>query len=83
MISLPLAPPPVPETMVITAYMSLERTIQNMKLNLFPLGFSLFSAVSMLTWEIPRTEDPGRLQSLGATKSWRWLRQISSRTGIP
>ena len=83
MMSFPLAPPLVPETTEITAYMSLERTIQNMKLNLFPLGFSLFSAVSILTWEIPRTEEPGRLQSLGATKSWRWLRQISSHTGIP
>ena len=25
---------------------------------------------STLAWEIPRTEEPGRLQSLGASKSW-------------
>ena len=35
---------------------------------LFPLGFSLFSAVSILTWEMPWTEEPGRLPSLGATE---------------
>lgn len=62
---LPLAPPLLPETTAITPYMSLERTIQNMKLSLFPLGFSLFSALSSLTREIPWTEERGRLQSLG------------------
>ena len=25
---------------------------------------------SILAWEIPPTEDPGRLQSMGSQKSW-------------
>ena len=27
----------------------------------------------ILTWRIPRTEEPGRLQSMGVTKSQTWL----------
>ena len=29
---------------------------------------------SILAWEIPRTEEPGGLQSTGSQKSWTWLR---------
>ena len=30
---------------------------------------------SILAWEIPQTEDPGRLQSIGLQKSqiWQWM----------
>ena len=28
---------------------------------------------SILAWRIPRTEEPGRLQSMGVTKSWMQL----------
>ena len=28
---------------------------------------------SILAWEIPRTEEPGGLQSLESQKSWMWL----------
>ena len=28
---------------------------------------------SILAWEIPWTEDPGRLQSIGLQKNWTWL----------
>ena len=28
----------------------------------------------ILAWEIPWTEDPGRLQSVESQKSWTWLR---------
>ena len=28
---------------------------------------------SILAWEIPWTEEPGGLQSMGLQKSWAWL----------
>ena len=28
---------------------------------------------SILVWEIPWTQEPGGLQSLGLQKSWTWL----------
>ena len=28
---------------------------------------------SLLAWEIPRTEEPGKLYSFGLQKSWTWL----------
>ena len=28
---------------------------------------------TILAWEIPRTEKPGGLQSMGSQKSWTWL----------
>ena len=28
---------------------------------------------SILVWEIPWTQEPGRLQSMGLQKSWTWL----------
>ena len=32
---------------------------------------------STLAWKIPRTEEPGRLQSMGVTKSRTWLRDFT------
>ena len=34
---------------------------------------------SILTWEIPRAEEPGRLESMGLQKSWT---QLSNTTTI-
>ena len=28
---------------------------------------------SILAWEIPWTEEPGGLQSMGSQKSWTWI----------
>ena len=28
---------------------------------------------SILAWEVPWTEKPGRLQSIGSQKIWTWL----------
>ena len=35
-----------------------------------PLDEGMATHSSILAWEIPRTEEPGRLQSMGVTKSW-------------
>ena len=35
---------------------------------------------SVLTWRIPWTEEPGRLQSMGVTKSWTHLKLLSVHT---
>ena len=32
---------------------------------------------SILAWEIPWTEEPGRLQSMGSQKSWTRLKQLT------
>ena len=38
-----------------------------------PLEKEMATHSSILTWEIPWTEEPGRLQSRGSQKSWTWL----------
>ena len=39
-----------------------------------PLEEQMPTHSSSLAWKIPRTEDPGGLQSMGLQKSWTWLR---------
>ena len=34
---------------------------------------------SILAWKIPRTEEPGRLQSMGSQKSQTWLKRFSKQ----
>ena len=38
-----------------------------------PLEKEMATHSSILAWEIPWTEEPGRLQSMGSQKSWTWL----------
>ena len=38
-----------------------------------PLEKEMATHSSILAWEIPRTEEPGGLQSMGSQKSWTWL----------
>ena len=38
-----------------------------------PLEKEMAIHSSILVWEIPWTEEPGRLQSLGSQKSWTQL----------
>ena len=38
-----------------------------------PLEKEMATRSSILAWEIPQTEEPGGLQSLGSKKSWTWL----------
>ena len=38
-----------------------------------PLEKGTVTHSSILVWKIPRTEEPGRLQSMGVTKNWTWL----------
>ena len=35
-----------------------------------PLEKEMATHSSILSWEIPRTEEPGKLQSMGSQKSW-------------
>ena len=35
-----------------------------------PLEKETTTHCSILAWEVPRTEEPGRLQSMGSQKSW-------------
>ena len=35
-----------------------------------PLEKEMATYSSILAWEIPQTEEPGVLQSMGVTKSW-------------
>ena len=35
-----------------------------------PLEEEMATHFSILAWEIPQTEEPGGLQSMGVTKSW-------------
>ena len=39
-----------------------------------PLEEEMATHSSFLTWKIPWTEEPGRLQSMGWQESWTWLR---------
>ena len=45
-----------------------------------PLEKGVATNSSVLTWRIPWTEEPGRLQSIGVTKSWTRLKQLSMHT---
>ena len=38
-----------------------------------PLEKAMATYSSILDWEIPRTEEPGRLQTMGLQKSWTRL----------
>ena len=38
-----------------------------------PLKKEMATHCSIFAWEIPWTEEPGRLQSMGFQKSWIWL----------
>ena len=38
-----------------------------------PLEKEIATHCSSLAWEIPRTEDPGGLQSMGSQKRWTQL----------
>ena len=38
-----------------------------------PLVKEMETLSSIFTWEIPRTEERGQLQSMGSQKSWAWL----------
>ena len=42
-----------------------------------PLEKEMAPHSSTLAWKIPRTEEPGRLQSMGSSKSWTWLREFT------
>ena len=35
---------------------------------------------NILAWRIPRTEEPGALQSTGVTESWKWLSDSNTFT---
>ena len=39
-----------------------------------PLVEGMATHSSILAWRIPRTEEPGGLQSMGSQKSWTWLK---------
>ena len=45
-----------------------------------PLEKGMATHSSVLTWRIPWTEEPGRLQSMGVTKSWTHLKLLSVHT---
>ena len=45
-----------------------------------PLEKEMATHSSILAWEIPWTEEPGRLQVMGSQKSWTWL---SNETTTP
>ena len=38
---------------------------------------------SIPSWEIPWTDDPGGLQSMGSQKSWTGLKRLNTTTNIP
>ena len=44
-----------------------------------PLQEGMATHSSILAWKIPWVEKPGRLQSVGVTKSWT---QLSMHTGL-
>ena len=45
-----------------------------------PLEEGMATHFSILAWRIPWTEEPGRLRSIGVTKSWTRLKRVSMRT---
>ena len=42
-----------------------------------PLDKEMATHPSILAWEIPWTEDPGRLQSIGVAKRWTQLNDFT------
>ena len=38
-----------------------------------PLEKEMATHSNIVAWEIPWTEEPGGLQSMGSQKSWTWL----------
>ena len=43
-----------------------------------PLEKEMATHSSILAWEIPQTEKPGGLQSMGSQKSWTWLSDLTT-----
>ena len=54
-------PPAMQETQV--PYLSQEDSLEE--------GMATYS--SILAWEVPWTEEPGRPRSMGSQKNWTWL----------
>ena len=48
-----------------------------------PLKKEMAAHSSILAWEIPRTEEPGRLQSIGLQRSWTQLSNSTTTTENP
>ena len=48
-----------------------------------PLEKEMATHSSALAWKIPWTEEPGRLQSMGVTKSWTRLSHFTSLHRVP
>ena len=42
-----------------------------------PLEKGMATHSSILAWRIPRTEEPGRLQSMGSQKEWDMTEQLT------
>ena len=47
-----------------------------------PLEEGIATHSNILAWRIPRTEEPGGLQSIASQKSWTQLNQLSMQTYI-
>ena len=47
-----------------------------------PLAKEMAIHSNILSWEIPWTEEPGRLQSMGVSKSQTQLKQLSTHAHI-
>ena len=47
-----------------------------------PLEKEMATHSSILAWEIPWTEEPGRLQSMGSQKSWTRLSDSTATTNL-
>ena len=47
-----------------------------------PLEEDIATHSNILAWRIPRTEEPGGLQSIGSQKSWTQLNQLSMQAYI-
>ena len=43
-----------------------------------PLEKGMATHFSIVAWRIPRTEEPGELQSMGVQKNWTRLKRLSS-----
>ena len=46
----------------------------------YPLEKKMATHSSILAWEIPWREEPGRLQSMGSQKSWTQLGNLTTTT---
>ena len=47
-----------------------------------PLEKEIATHSSILAWEIPWTEDPGRIQTMGSQKSWTELKWLSMHASV-